>query len=172
MKKHINGILFAVAVIAAATGIYFFVLKTSADLTLKIIFSCAVLLLALIVAIFASAVTKDKKMRSVVKAIGSIDTEGIAIYEDNEFVYANRRYLRIEEKTGKNIFREVRDLKAVEGYEITAETSGNGKTEFLIITIKEKTDPPDITDEIADTGDIDQPVPDESPETETQINNE
>lgn len=140
MKKHFIGIVFAIAVFAAASGVYFVVLKTSADFTMKLIFSGFVLLLALIVGLFASAVTRDKKRQSVLNALEGISTKGIAVYENGEFVFANSKYIRAEEKTGKNFFRSIRDKNRIDGYDLTAETSENGKSEYMIITVSETTD--------------------------------
>lgn len=168
MKKHINGIIFAVAVSAAAAGIYFMVLRTSADFSMKLVYSVAMLLLALIVGIFASAVTRDEKRKSVVKALESISAKGIAIYENGEFVFANTKYRRIEEKTGKNIFRELRANNSLNGYDMTAETSVNGTSEFLILSVAEKAEQPVAAAGSEDTDMTAEQTADNDPPTDSE----
>lgn len=138
MKKTVSGIVFFAAVCLATAAAYYVVMTAQVDFKIKLIFSGVILLLALIVGIYASAVTRDSKRRSIEKALGGIESKGIAIYEDGEFVFANKKYIRTEEKVGVNFFKIIKEDKEVDGFDVTVENSESGKNKFIIISVKEK----------------------------------
>lgn len=137
MKKIITGLIFLAAVCLATAGTYTVVMAAEVDFKIKLVFSGVILLLALIVGIYASAVTKDSKRKAIEYALKSIKSKGIAIYEDGEFVFANDKYIRTEEKENVNFFNAVRDGKTIDGYDVKTEENVNDKSRFLIIEIEE-----------------------------------
>ena len=136
MKKIITGLIFLAAVCIAAAGTYSVVMASEVDFKIKLVFSGVILLLALIVGIYASAVTRDSKRKSIESALYGITENGIAIYEDGEFVFANNKYIRTEEKENVNFFKAVRDGKTVDGYVVKTEENVNSKSRFLIIEVE------------------------------------
>ena len=144
MKKFISGIIFFAAVCLATVAMYYVVMTAQVDFKIKLIFSGVILLLALIVGIYASAVTRDAKRKAIEEALGGIKTKGIAIYENGEFVFANQKYIRTEEKKGVNFFKLIRDGKELDGYEVNTEESISGKKQFLMISVVEKAVEPEV----------------------------
>ena len=137
MKKIITGLIFLAAVCLATAGTYTVVMAAEVDFKIKLVFSGVILLLALIVGIYASAVTRDSKRKAIETALCGIKGKGIAIYEDGEFVFANDKYIRTEEKENVNFFKAVRDGKTVDGYDVKTEENVNGKSRFFIIEVEQ-----------------------------------
>lgn len=146
MKKTVTGIVFIAAVGIAAAATYYVVMTAQVDFKIKLIFSGVMLLLALIVGIYASAVTRDSKRKAIEKALGGIDSKGIAIYENGEFVFANGMYVKIEEKENVNFFKAVRDGKGIDGYTVKTEENADSKSKFLIIEVEKAEENEDIAE--------------------------
>lgn len=161
MKKTVKGILFLVAVCVAAAGGYYIVMISNADFATKLFFAGFLLLLALIVGIYSAAVTKDAKLCDIKKALESVGSCGVAIYKDGEFVFANEKYARTEEKLGFNVFNAVTDGKELDGYVIKSEKTVCGKGEFVVISVCEAVSFKEETEEYV--------VKDEVVKTETEI---
>jgi hypothetical protein len=110
-------------------------MHTQADYPVKLIFSGILLLLALIAGAVAASKTKDDKARAVVKALYDAEICGIGVYADGEFVYANRFYTEIEQKTDVNIYKLLKENKPLEGYTVREEKHGEYTLIFVSIAV-------------------------------------
>jgi len=137
MKKFFTSLVFLICVGAFAGAIYFAVMKIEAGYVEKMIFSGAIIIIAIIAAALGASASKNRHNELIAEAVDGLD-EGIAVYLNDRAVYKSKRFVELETKAGKEIIKIIAENNECEALYIrTSQTMIKNKP-YLYVTVSEK----------------------------------